>query len=489
MEKMNSKKVGKVIGAVLAVFLLAMVMQPSIVSAQSDQGAIEISRVSLNFVGLEDWFDVKPGELLEARVCYDYLYPWHLQKHEYRVVVGYDGTALFCIDEEIRREYPGNTGDGSDCTIFTIKAPVEPGIYSIYKTYTKGLTCSEAKEHYELNGGGNYIIAEPGKVIGIEIFYEFLPVSSPREYINEVVIGFEDEPLCCLVGPFLDEPTNIRRFVQAYEIIAPSELGIYHVMIIRIMGYSCEDAKKYYRENPSKREIIGTIEVIDEEEENEKWSILYQGNYTLKDFLGKKLPYTIIYSQCGAQLRVDIQTPGVHEVETGEVLISVAEDVHVRYDTGGVSASRFGLEDRDFFEIKQVSSAKSMKAFFDLAVGLIPYSGAFAGSINLGKALYEDTKSEFKLNEDLDLWNLLKGRSNERFTTNNYQNDRDVITIPWVYSWPDEAEGIRVHCPEMLFPESGEQTVVFCVAVNVHNAIVRHYIALPIEIGKQRMEA
>jgi hypothetical protein len=92
MEKMNSKKVGKVIGAVLAVFLLAMVMQPSIVSAQSDQGAIEISRVSLNFVGLEDWFDVKPGELLEARVCYDYLYPWHLQKHEYRVVVGYEDT-------------------------------------------------------------------------------------------------------------------------------------------------------------------------------------------------------------------------------------------------------------------------------------------------------------------------------------------------------------------------------------------------------------
>ena len=127
-------------------------------SDERDQGAIEVTHVSLDFVGLEDWFDVEPGELLEARVCYDYLYPWHLQKHEYRVVVGYEDTAIFCIDEEIRREYPGNTGDGSDCTIFTIKAPMEPGIYSIYKTYTKGLTCSEAKEHYENNPDAREII-------------------------------------------------------------------------------------------------------------------------------------------------------------------------------------------------------------------------------------------------------------------------------------------------------------------------------------------
>ena len=117
-------------------------------SDERDQGAIEVTHVSLNFVGLKDWFNVEPGELLEAIVCYDYLYPWHIQKHEYRVVVGYEDTALFCIDEEIRREYPGNTGDGSDCTIFTIKAPMEPGMYSIYTTYTKGLTCSAAKEHY-----------------------------------------------------------------------------------------------------------------------------------------------------------------------------------------------------------------------------------------------------------------------------------------------------------------------------------------------------
>ena len=127
-------------------------------SDERDQGAIEVTHVSLDFVGLEDWFNVEPGELLEARVCYDYLYPWHLQKHEYRVVVGYEDTAIFCIDEEIRREYPDNTGDGSDCTIFTMKASMEPGIYSFYKTYTKGLTCSEAKEQYESNPDARELI-------------------------------------------------------------------------------------------------------------------------------------------------------------------------------------------------------------------------------------------------------------------------------------------------------------------------------------------
>jgi hypothetical protein len=35
---------------------------------------------------------------------------------------------------------------------------MKPGIYSIYKTYTKGLTCSEAKEHYESNPNAREII-------------------------------------------------------------------------------------------------------------------------------------------------------------------------------------------------------------------------------------------------------------------------------------------------------------------------------------------
>jgi hypothetical protein len=372
MEKMNSKKVGKVIGAVLAVFLLAMVMQPSIVSAQSDQGAI--------------------------RVCYDYLYPWHLQKHEYRVVVGYEDTALFCIDEEIRREYPGNTGDGSDCTIFTIKAPMEPGMYSIYKTYTKGLTCSEAKEHYESN-------------------------------------------------------PDARDLIDHFEVKA---------------------------DIPDKPD----------EDENEEWKRIYIEDYTV-DFVNSDEHgrYSIVFYQhylYQNELRLEIDTWERNSVGAGSVSMSVTEDVWINYHSGKAWGIYLGEGETDFKEIELNPLEHVGIQFFKLILGCVPYVGLAINMVECDEALRE-SKEEFSIFDEVDRTGHFTYPS-KVFNTTNYLNDRDVVIIAYPCGIIDGKSVVRVDLPLLEFPYEGTHDIVFCIdGVIIGN--VRHYVALPIEIGKQRMEA
>jgi hypothetical protein len=189
-------------------------------------------------------------------------------------------------------------------------------------------------------------------------------------------------------------------------------------------------------------------------------------------------------------LRVQIETPGDQEVETGKVFISVDEDVTVRYDTGCVYASEIGIEGSDFFKLEPGASesCKTPEAFFNLIMGFVPYSGMFASTINLGVAMYEDTKKEYEVNEELDLARVADAWPHEYFTTNRFRNERDVITIPWALDRSHGKQAIRVDCPRLEFSSVGTHMVVFCVIVDVYNVKVRHTIALPVEIKKKAVK-
>lgn len=342
-----------------------------------------------------------------------------------------------------------------------------------------------------LNGEYDYLEIAPGGLIKVVVFYDYLNPGLIPDIYTDTVVGFEDTPRMALVDGLTSDRMTFTIYYdynKSFEMEAPIEPGTYHIMEAHAKGNSASAALKMYNENPSARRIIATIEVIGDEEENEKWTLLHQSNGKLT---GDCL-YTIAFLQRQNDLRVQIETPGVQEVETGKVFISVDEDVFVEYDnTGCVYESIVGVEDSDFVELKPGASGpcETQKAFFDLIMGFVPYSGMFASSINLGTAIYKDTSKEFEVNEDLDLYKILDALPYEYFTTNKFQNVRDVVTIPWALDIFNGREAIRVDCPKMVFPSKGTHTVVFCVIVNVHNVKVRHTIALPIKIGKQRMEA
>ena len=515
--------IGKGIGmAVLIVVFLAGIIPVAICPPVFENGIV-VEYLWAEMDDMSEWEDVEPGKTFYVEFCYELSYSWSPQENVDRVVVGFEDRVLFCVDEEVRlREGTPDTGR----TAREIIAPMEPGIYGYYKTYTKGLTCSEAKEHYEnnpgareiidhfevradvpddpdkpddsgvdcardisikLNGGGDCIITEPGEVIGIEIFYEFLPVFSPRERINEVVIGFEDEPIFCLVGPFLDEPTNIRRFVQADEIIAPSEPGIYHVMMTRIMGYSCEDAKKYYRENPSKREIIGTIEVIGDDPG--AWKEIHRHNigYVSSNYM--TVNYCVAFYQRDNNLRIEISTPDYYWLNHGSVSISVEESVDVYYNTGNVWGVLFPSS--EYSEITpdiDPDLAWAQRSIL-LVAGLIPGLGSTLNAIGYLEDITDEENRVHRYAKESKIDDS-KYVPKDYFELRKMSNERDIVVIPWYVGIPIHgASAIRINCPDMVFPAHGTYDMAFRIDCLVDGEKVRLDIALPIEIGKQRMEA
>lgn len=348
----------------------------------------------------------------------------------------------------------------------------------------------------ELNGHSGFIEVAPGEIIGVEVFFKWMNVWSPQEALDEIVVGFEHTPIFCVVDTIINNVPDYDRgnsnAIKAFEITAPTEPGTYCIYMTTATEGTCEEAVALYK-NAFGLQMIADFDVVDSEpdepDKDDKWTLLHQSNITLSSPFGDRL-YTIAFLQRQNDLRVQIQTPGVQEVETGKVFISVDEDVFVKYHTGCVYESIVGVEDSDFIELKPgaSSSCETPKAFFNLVMGFVPYSGMFASSINLGTAIYNDTSAEFEVNEDLDLDRILDALPYEYFTTNKFQNERDVVTIPWALDIFNGREAIRVDCPRMEFPSKGIHTVVFCVVVNVHNVKVRHTIALPIEIGKQKRE-
>jgi hypothetical protein len=155
MEKINSKKVGKVIGAALAVFLLAMVMQPVMAGVDA-----EITGVSLN--GQGDFIEVEPGELIGVKVFFEWKLPWSPQETLDEIAVGFEDTPIFCVVDTIINnvaEYDSGNIDNA-IEAFGIIAPTEPGTYCIMETRAKGYTCEDAKELYRKNCDSRRMIAD-----------------------------------------------------------------------------------------------------------------------------------------------------------------------------------------------------------------------------------------------------------------------------------------------------------------------------------------
>jgi len=78
--------------------------------------------------------------------------------------------------------------------------------------------------------------------------------------IDQVVIGVEGEPLFCAYNGIPDVYPG-RTFSGSYGFRAPTERGVYRIYGFVASQYSCEDAKRMYREHPEARFQVGTLAV------------------------------------------------------------------------------------------------------------------------------------------------------------------------------------------------------------------------------------
>jgi hypothetical protein len=344
----------------------------------------------------------------------------------------------------------------------------------------------------DLNDQGGHLTIEPGGAIELKIWYEFWYPYPLSNDLPEVVIGFDDMPMDCLIAGLLDDITGLTGvfdFSRTYKLAAPTEPSIYNIMVAFTRGCTCTEAQNLYLDNPSTRKIIGTIEVIADEEESGEWKPIYYKDYTIKfsnsDKYGR---YSIMFYQHRQhhnELRMEIDTWERHQIWEGSVSMSVEEDVWINYYTG--KAWGIHLGETDFREIDPNPSNAVGESFFKLIMGFIPYAGLAMNLVDCGEALSEP-KDEFDVYDEVDRTGHFKNPS-KVFTTTNYLNDRDVVII--AYPCGPILAGksvVRVDFPRLEFQKQGTNDVVFCIDGQILGN-VRHYIALPIEIGKQRMEA
>jgi hypothetical protein len=338
-----------------------------------------------------------------------------------------------------------------------------------------------------LNGQWDSVTVEPGETITAEIFFGYVAPASPRsEDKVEIVIAF-DKPIGCLIEEIeLAEHLDGHDYLRTFTITAPTEPGLYDITYGYSEGYTCQQAKMLF----NLANAIGTVEVIeeDDEEKNEKWKPIYYKDYTIKfsnaDEYGR---YSIMFYQHRQhhnELRMEIDTWERHQIWEGSVSMSVEEDVWINYYTG--KAWGIHLGETDFREIDPNPSNAVGESFFKLIMGFIPYAGLAMNLVDCGEALSEP-KDEFDVYDEVDLTGHFKNPS-KVFTTTNYLNDRDVVII--AYPCGPILAGksvVRVDFPRLEFQKQGINDVVFCIDGQILGN-VRHYIALPIEIGKQKIE-
>ena len=359
----------------------------------------------------------------------------------------------------------------------------------------------------ELNGQGDFIEVDPGELIVVEVFFEWITwqiIGPHEEALYEIVVGFEDTPIFCVVDEITNnidgyDSGNIHNAIKAFEITAPTEPGTYCIYEMITGGdNACEEGKLKYKELYGTNVIsspypIADFEVVDSgndeptpeptpEPDSDEWELIF-GDKTLIPHDRYNDIYWIQFYQLNNQLRMYINTPGVKRVESGSVSMSVTEDIYVQYYTGMVSQGGYG-EELDQININP--SGKVLEAAFSTLIGLIPYAGYGANIIGLTDAIKE-TKDEFDVYRINDLRTDFDFTPVEIFTASNIQNLRDNVVIPWDISFWG-VNTVRVDFPSMEFPSEGTHNIVFCINCEIFNNDVRHYIALPIKIGKQKIE-
>lgn len=334
-----------------------------------------------------------------------------------------------------------------------------------------------------LNGQGDYLTIEPGGAIELEVWYDFwYPYPLPKD-LPEIVIGFEDAPMDCLIAGLLDDITGLTGvfdYNRTYKLVAPTEPGTYHILQTCTKGYTCDGAKKLYREYPSTRKVIGTIEVIEDDAESGAWKCIYDEETEVPAITGGVAGiYRIAIYQRGNEKRIEISTEDWYVISSGSVSISVNEDVYVDYDTGKVSSIVLG--ETDYTEIIPDPLAVWKEKSALLMAGLIPGIGFALNVIGYVDEVLGDENAVY-LYEKKDVTRDQKYPPGDYFNISDMANWRDVVVVPW-FSDGKRAKSIRIDCPAMTIENGGTHDIAFRIDILMTGGKVRNDIALPIKFA------
>lgn len=328
----------------------------------------------------------------------------------------------------------------------------------------------------------DYLEVEPGENVELYVAHILVPVWSPREAHDEIVVGFEDEPLDCLTTRAFEDVDNGLSsdvYDRYYEVTAPTEPGTYFFYKVRTNTHPCSAAEDIYRNYPLLREVIATVKVIAEEEDKDEWRIIYYAENSVTNY---KFPYSITFLQRGQKIRIEIDTDKFGYLYDGSATISVEEDIWINYGSGMVS--RRDTNEDEFYEIKvDPSEIWAIKSALLLA-GLIPGVGTSLSVVDYWNEVVEPEKSvdKYVKHDKTNKPNGMEYDLHKYFEWAQISNDRDIVVIPWhKHAFSLRMRAVRIDCPTIQFPEDGSRDIVFRINCVIEGETVRHDIAIPIE--------
>jgi hypothetical protein len=279
------------IKAILPIFLAVFLcLSVSAVYAQGNEGYSEIYSAHLN--GIPDSIVVEPGETVKVEIAFGYIAPASSRPEDrIGIIIGIDDSPRTYLLAGI--SYAEYLGGHDYVRTLDFGIPTEPGIYHIMSVSTKGYTTQGAEDLYrdypdtrhiigtievkdatsdeseeayvkvqsvDLNGVYYSTKVEPGETIQVEVFFGYIAPTSPRpEDKVEIVIAFDYTPIGCLIEEIgIAEHLDGHDYVRTFEIIAPTEPGLYDLTYGYSEGCTCEQAKLLY----NLANIIGEIEVV-----------------------------------------------------------------------------------------------------------------------------------------------------------------------------------------------------------------------------------
>lgn len=350
--------------------------------------------------------------------------------------------------------------------------------------------------HVNLNNVLDSIEVEPGEMIDAEVWFEYVAPARAEDK-PEIRVAFAGEHLGCLIEE-LDEAIHLGGpdYVRTFRIVAPTEPGTYRIMYGISEGCTCEEAKMLFNMANELGEVVVVKPEDNEDEEctcncrtsKKEWDCIFSKEYYVRYINSDTIDrYSILFYQNRQntnELRMEIDTREKYGIWSGSVSMSVGEDVGINYHTSKVWGIHSGEE--CFKEIDPNPSNAEGIAFFKLIIGFVPYTSLAMSLMECGEALKEP-KEVFDVYDEVDNTWHFKNLS-EVFTTTKYLNDRDVVTMIYPAGIIfDGKRAISVDFPLLDFQEECIHDVVFRIDGTIFGT-VRHYIALPIEIGKQKRE-
>jgi hypothetical protein len=466
----------------------------------------KVSNVNLNAQG--DYLEIESGGAIEISLDYEIWNRIGCPGCIRQIVIGLNRDPLYCAYDGIPGIHPGEKGN----SLLVMTAPTEPGTYIVRCVETAMYTCNDAKDKYResdylgytigtikvtdsgsvthghhcevttisLNGQYDYLEVEPGETIKITVYYDLWNSDNCPNCKQQIVIGLEDNPMYCAYNGVPGIYPGVSDHDQVfYEMTAPTEPGIYHIMWINALEYTCHNAKTAYREKPSARKKIGTIKVTGDG--SKEWELIH---YKFVDVPIDYLDTIILFYQRGNDLRVQIDCVDPQEsiIDSGSISLSVNESIYIHYYTGNASSKS---NHEETYEAIKPRITLAHKTIMVLA-GFIPGVGPTLAVIG-----YADDTSEYTVH-----WYVEKDCTGDImvdprmfFEWTEIQNWRDTVIIPWHQELPlKRSNSIRVNCPKMVFPKAGTYNMVFRVEYDIGTLLapkarVRYDVALPITVA------